>query len=81
MSDYGAIQPIPLGDIRVATLLVRGQSSGWAMKVGQRAIAKRIPNSRMAVLPDAAHWMANEQDAAIAELVVGFLQQIAGSER
>jgi pimeloyl-ACP methyl ester carboxylesterase len=76
MADYGEIQPIGLGDISVPTLLLRGGSSGPVMRWAQRAIAKRIPEATIDVLPDAGHWMANEQDEAAAKRIVEFASAI-----
>lgn len=64
--------PLPLARVRVPTLLVRGGSSGLLMALGQIALARHLRRAERATLPRAGHWMANEQDDALAEMVARF---------
>jgi len=67
-----ALFPLPLGRVRVPTLLVRGARSGVLPRITQAALAVGLPRSRSVVLPGTGHWVANESDEAAAETLAGF---------
>ena len=72
IQGFEEIYPLPLDRIDVPTLLLRGASSGWVMARGQRMVQRRISGARSVVIPGAAHFLANENDAAIADAIAAF---------
>jgi len=70
---FADLYPLPFEDIRAKTLMVRGGSSGVMMAWGSWLVGRRL-EANYAVIPDAGHWMANEQDALLAEAIGGFLE-------
>ncbi len=71
--SFEGLYPLPFATMRTPTLLVRGARSGWRGRLLHRAIAARVmaPIRRTAIA-DAGHWLANEQDEALAEEIAGF---------
>ncbi len=69
------LYPLPFDAVRCPTLVVRGASSGPVMAWGQRDLARRLPCAHTAVIPQAGHWLANEQDAALAAAIARFALQ------
>ena len=69
IEGFEELYPLPLDQIDVPTLLLRGESSGWVMARGQRVVQRRIRGSRSVVIPEAAHFLANENDRAIADAI------------
>lgn len=65
--------PLPFDAMNVPTLLVRGASSGPVMAWGQWDLARRLQHAQTVTIPDAAHWLVNEQDEAIIEAIDQFV--------
>jgi pimeloyl-ACP methyl ester carboxylesterase len=63
----------PPAPLAVPTLLVRGGASGRTHGVVQHLVARRL-RARLAVLPGAGHWLANENDARLADLIMEFVR-------
>ena len=59
----------PLVWPRVPTLVVHAEHSGWRMRAGAAWLAWRLRAPDVCV-PACGHFMANEADAALAELIV-----------
>ena len=56
--------------IRCPTLLVAGMEDPVAPMDMARQLADRLPNARLEVLPDVAHWMMLESPRRCVELLV-----------
>ena len=67
--DLPSLYPLPFDRITAPTLLIRGGSSGPVMALGQRWLARQLRDARCEVVADAGHWLANEQDDALAALI------------
>jgi len=65
--------PLPFSQVTAPTLLIRGQSSGLMMRIGQWMQARHLPHAKTAVIHRAGHWMANEQDEAVADVIGRFV--------
>lgn len=61
--------PLPFDRVDMPVVVVRGASSGRVMALGQRDLVRRLPNARAVTIPQAGHWMANEQDAVLADAI------------
>lgn len=72
VSEPEVMLPFPFKRVTQPTLLVRGASSGNLMWAAQYLLAWRFPRAETFLLPDAGHWMVNEQDDALAEAVLDF---------
>ena len=70
---YTDLQPLPFASISVPVCTIRGASSGASQWLGQWLLARRLPVHREVVIAGAAHWLANEQDDAIANEIAGFV--------
>ncbi|MGE0707485.1 MAG: alpha/beta fold hydrolase [Planctomycetota bacterium] len=70
LDTLGQVYPLPIAEVEVPVLLLRGASSGWRAALGQRALRGRFRDARVEVIPRAAHWLANEADEAVAAAVV-----------
>ena len=66
------LYPLPYAEVAVPTLLVTGAASGWRAHAMARWVALRL-GARRAVVPDAAHWLANERDRDVAERLASFV--------
>lgn len=65
------LYPLPFAQIRSPVLLLYGASCGWVNRLGLLYLSARLRMKRK-VIEGAGHWMANEQDEAIAEAVTSF---------
>jgi pimeloyl-ACP methyl ester carboxylesterase len=63
----------PPAPLEVPTLLVRGGAAGRTHGLVQGLVARRL-RARLAVLPGAGHWLANEDDARLAEVIAEFVR-------
>lgn len=70
-----SLYPLPFDRVSVPTLVVRGGSSGPVMALGQRDLLRRLPDATGAVIPQAGHWLANEQDSLLAAAIDDFLRE------
>jgi pimeloyl-ACP methyl ester carboxylesterase len=68
------LYPLPFGRVVVPTLLVTGARSGWWAGRLFAAVRARLPSARHEIVADAAHWLANEQDEAVAECLARFVR-------
>jgi len=66
------IYPLPWASVQVPTLILRGAASGWRARLFVRSVARRFMRARVAVVAGAGHWMINEADEAVADLIAGF---------
>lgn len=68
--------PLPLDRLTLPILLLEGRLSGLRMRLLMRALRGQLrrvaPRVEHVRLPGAAHWMANEVDAALAEHIARF---------
>jgi pimeloyl-ACP methyl ester carboxylesterase len=71
------LYPLPLAAVRAPTLVVRGAHSGWRLRLGHALLRRRL-GARGVTIPDAAHWLANEADAAVAGAIAAFCEGPAG---
>ncbi|MCO4743728.1 MAG: alpha/beta hydrolase [Proteobacteria bacterium] len=70
------LYPLPFEALTMPVLLLKGDSSGPWIGGGIRALHRRLAASvraELQVVAEAGHWMANEQDADIAERIERFL--------
>ncbi len=67
-----ALYPLPFDRVEVPVLLVRGARSGWRATLGAWLLAGRLGDARLEVVPEAAHWLANEADDALADALARF---------
>ena len=68
------LYPLPFDQVRCPVLLVRGDSSGISQRLSQDRLKRRFPGAQTAVIERAGHWMANEQDVALAEVIASFVR-------
>ncbi|MCA9491149.1 MAG: alpha/beta hydrolase [Myxococcales bacterium] len=68
-ADLPSLYPLPFGRIRAPVTVVRGASSGPVMALGQRDLVRRLPVAHAVTIPAAGHWLANEQDEALADVI------------
>ncbi len=66
------LYPLPFAKIRARVLLLYGESSGWATTLGLLYLGRQLPKLERRIIRGAAHWMANEQDDAIAQEIARF---------
>jgi pimeloyl-ACP methyl ester carboxylesterase len=71
MDTLPDLYPLPFARVAVPVLVVRGASSGWRARAMLAPLARRLGAERV-VIPGAAHWIANEQDEALAAAVARF---------
>jgi pimeloyl-ACP methyl ester carboxylesterase len=64
-----ALYPLPFASVACPVLILRGANTGWRNALAHRLLRRSFPNARLEVIPGAAHWLANEQDALVAERV------------
>jgi pimeloyl-ACP methyl ester carboxylesterase len=77
---FSRLHPLPFDRIKTPVLTVRGASSGWSQRISQHWLSQRLPVVRAVVIAQAAHWLANEQDEAIAVAVTDFIMGIQRGE-
>jgi pimeloyl-ACP methyl ester carboxylesterase len=63
-----------LPKIACPTLLLTGREDGWSPPARHREMAAAIPNSRVAIVPDAGHMAPMEQPAAVADAMREWLR-------
>jgi len=66
-----------LSQINKPTLIMVGEEDPGTPVAASEAMHERIPNSRLVVLPSAAHLSNVEQPEAFNEALMGFLQEIS----
>ena len=64
----------PLPRVALPTLIVTGAETGHRSRWLQRGLRRRLQATRTVTLENAAHWLFNEQDAALAEAIAAFIQ-------
>lgn len=72
------LYPLPLGQVEVPALLVRGARSGVFPRLAQAGLARGLRRARTAVLARTGHWIANESDEAAAVAIAGFIEATGG---
>jgi pimeloyl-ACP methyl ester carboxylesterase len=70
---YAGLLDVALSNIRVPTLLVRGQLSDVVTQEGVDDIVARLPDVTVVEVPGAAHMIAGDQNDAFTEAVLSFL--------
>lgn len=80
-ADLPSIYPLPFAAVTVPVVVVRGASSGRVMAWGQRDLVRRLPVARAVTVERAGHWLVNEQDQALAEVLVEALARHAAEKR
>jgi pimeloyl-ACP methyl ester carboxylesterase len=68
VGDLTELWPLPWKELKVPVLWVRGASSGLLGRIAQG----RSPATH-AVIRQAAHWLANERDADLADTIARFI--------
>ncbi len=81
MLDRARDEPIDLASIRAKALIVWGESDRVVSIDHGRLLDRAIPDSRMAVVPQAGHWVPEEQPGAVNALIAGFLTPPAPAVR
>jgi pimeloyl-ACP methyl ester carboxylesterase len=64
--------PLPVEDVRVPALWLRGAGSGRWPWLAAGLMRRRFRGLTVEVIEGAAHWLANEQDGAVADAVARF---------
>jgi len=64
-----------LGAIRCPALLLSGREDRWSPPAAHEQMAARMPNARVAIVPDSGHMSAMEQPAAVAQAMREWLSQ------
>jgi pimeloyl-ACP methyl ester carboxylesterase len=72
-ADYEALFAAACRNIRVPTLLVRGQLSDVVTDAGVEEFLEAIPGARLVDVGDAAHMVAGDQNDVFSRAVVEFL--------
>ncbi len=67
-----------LGEIRQPTLVIGGEEDRWTPPKFQTYFAEHIPNVRLVMIPDAAHYPFVEQEAIFNRELERFLGEIDG---
>lgn len=67
-----SVEPADVGTIRCPTLLVTGDEDATAPPKVVRALADKIPGSRMVVLGRCGHWTPLERAAEVADALLNF---------
>jgi pimeloyl-ACP methyl ester carboxylesterase len=73
------LYPLPFDRVRCPSLLLYGERSGWASRVGLLYLERKLPSLEARSIDGAAHWMVNEQDRAIAGAIAAFTSRPAGA--
>jgi pimeloyl-ACP methyl ester carboxylesterase len=66
------LYPLPFAEVRAPTRILRGAHSGWRNAAIHWLLCWRLPNASQRILPTMAHWMANEDDAALSRAIAEF---------
>lgn len=66
-----------LGEIKVPTLVVHGQSDQLVPHANGEDLARRIPGARLVSIPNASHIMFTDQPGAVRDALLGFLEEVA----
>lgn len=72
-STLPALHPLPFERVEVPTLLVLGAETGLRSRAINAIVARRL-RCRRVVIPEAAHWLANERDESVAEHTAEFVR-------
>lgn len=72
-STLPSLYPLPCDRIEVPVLLVTGAEAGWRGRFLRRKLVRQLAPEQ-AVIPGAAHWLANEADAEVAQRIAEFVQ-------
>lgn len=67
-----------LGDIRVPALVICGKDDRMTPVKYSEYLSARIPNAKLALIPDAGHMVMVEQPLAVNEHVAAFLDALRG---
>jgi pimeloyl-ACP methyl ester carboxylesterase len=78
-SEFGNTDDTPYGNIGVPALLIAGGRDGLRLPGYANELARRIPDARLALLPDAGHCPNIEHADEVAALTIEFLKT-SGSE-
>ena len=65
----------PLPRPALPTLVVSGRQAGWRARWLARWLRRYLPRARRVVIDDAAHWLANECDHALAGHIANFCHE------
>ena len=71
--------PLPFEEIGIPTLVIVGASAGWNSRLAAYTARRKLRDVRVKVIDGAAHWLANEKDAAVAAAIDAF--RLATSSR
>lgn len=66
--ELPSLYPLPALDVPIH--VVRGKRSGWVARVNATYLGLKFTDVRQTVLPNVAHWMANEDDEAVAAAIL-----------
>jgi pimeloyl-ACP methyl ester carboxylesterase len=72
--DYQPLFEVALSNIRVPTLLVRGQLSDVVTEQGGRDFLAKVPTGKEVDITGAAHMVAGDQNDAFSRAVIDFLE-------
>lgn len=72
-ADLPSVYPLPFDRITAPVLILRGASSGTASLVGAIWLRHALPKARIEVISGAGHWLANERDTVLAEVIARFV--------
>jgi pimeloyl-ACP methyl ester carboxylesterase len=75
---YLATPDLPVARVRTPVLVVGGDHDPAAAPSDARALADRLPDARLRMLPDCGHFAMVEQPAPFADLVGDFLGATCG---
>lgn len=75
LDDLRRLYPIPFERVRAPSLVVRGASSGLFARYGIARVARCLPQATLVTLPRAGHWLANEADDTLSEIVARFVSE------
>ncbi len=70
-----SLYPLPFARISLPTLLLVGAQAGYRSRALSSVVARRL-GAPLVVVPEAAHWLANEQDDVIAQQIARFLARL-----
>ncbi len=74
MRGFPSLHPLPFAAVDAMgapVCTIRGAGSGWSQWLSQKMLARKLRVTQEAVIPKAGHWLANEQDDAIAAVIAG----------
>jgi pimeloyl-ACP methyl ester carboxylesterase len=73
LTGLGTAPPLDLGAVACPTLVVVGEADALVTRAECEAAVDRLPHGRLAVLPGAPHQYERLDEAALADLIGGFL--------